>query len=72
MTLSHKSEPLLWVVGDHGGDDVFTDSSVLHLGHHILQQMTIAMTTIAHLSQEMKTSQVDHKLGGYTHFIHAC
>ena len=41
------SEPLSWVVCEYGVDGVSTDSSLLHLGHYVLQQVPVPMTSIA-------------------------
>ena len=57
---SHKCEPLSWVVCEYGVDGVSTDSSLLHLGHYVLQQVPVPVTSIANLHIHKDTHTHTH------------
>ena len=47
--VSHKREPFLWVLSEYLHDGVSADPSVHHLGYYVLQDVSIAMTSITNL-----------------------
>ena len=51
-----EGEPVLWVGGEYLHGRVSADASVGHFGYNILQNVSIAMTTIADLKTKQYSS----------------
>ncbi len=49
VAMSHKGEPRLWVESEDVCDSISADTPLHHLGYHVLQNMGIAVTSIADL-----------------------
>ncbi len=49
VAMSHKGEPRLWVESEDVCDSISADTPLHHLGYHVLQNMGIAVTSVADL-----------------------
>ncbi len=64
---SSKSQPFLWVLREHPHDYLPADAPVHHLGHNVLQNVGVPMTSVAGLQArhtERKRQRERESLGG--------